>query len=147
MTAYTNPRLHNRPPITELEPPRPITEFPLMRTSGWRESLTFDAHCELDGLNWFRVQGGFGGRNDREDWVAELPARSLSVTGWELERADGDVTAAMRQAVDRGFEWSAGHVAEARAKLAAELDRAALLRQSVEKRAAQNDKRGPEVES
>ena len=134
MTAFTHPRLNNRPPVTELDEPLRVTAVPEMREAGWVDDLTFDARCELDGLTWYRVRGGFGGRNDREDWVAAVPGSSVSVTGWQLERGNGDVTAGMRQAVADAEVWSHGKVVKARAALALEIERSLILRDAVRAR-------------
>ena len=39
----------------------------------------FDARMTFLGLDWYRVSRGFGGRGDRIDWIADVPAVALSV--------------------------------------------------------------------
>lgn len=47
-----------------------------------------DATINSAGLTWFRVYGGFGGRFDREDWIADLPAISVSVCDYHWNGSD-----------------------------------------------------------
>lgn len=45
----------------------------------WAE-MEYDAHVMRYGIKWLRVKGGFSGSGDREDWVADLPHGTLSVS-------------------------------------------------------------------
>lgn len=47
-----------------------------------------DASLELFGLTWFRVLGGFGGRFDREDWIADLPGINVTVCDYHWDGSD-----------------------------------------------------------
>jgi hypothetical protein len=48
---------------------------------------TFDAKITLRGIAWYRVRSGFGGRGDREDWIADL-AVSVSVSDYHWNGSD-----------------------------------------------------------
>ncbi len=49
------------------------------KIGGWVEQI-HDAKLHRLGLTWYRVQEGFGGRGDREDWVADVPRIAVSVS-------------------------------------------------------------------
>jgi len=53
---------------------------PFQSTFGSWIKQTFDAKVERFGLTWYRVQGGFGGKGGREDWVADIPCACLSAS-------------------------------------------------------------------
>lgn len=56
------------------------------KVGGWAEWLRYDRVIEFGGLTWYRVNEGFGYGNasaDREDWVLDVPALSVSVTYWK----------------------------------------------------------------
>lgn len=44
----------------------------------WKPQF-FDAKVERHGITWYRVQNGMGGRNDREDWCADVPGVCIAV--------------------------------------------------------------------
>lgn len=46
-----------------------------------------DATLDMFGVTWFRVHGGFGGRFDREDWIADLSV-SVSVCDYNWNGED-----------------------------------------------------------
>lgn len=48
--------------------PKPIRK----KFGDWVE-MVFDAKISRYGITWYRVKGGMGGDNSREDWVADLP--------------------------------------------------------------------------
>jgi hypothetical protein len=52
---------------------------PVKKKIGCWVEMTFDAVTERFGVRWLRVKDGFGGRGDREDWVADIPHGCLSV--------------------------------------------------------------------
>lgn len=90
--------------------------------------MHFDMRLNLDGLDWYRVKGGFGGHDDREDWVCGLPKDAVSASvskfrmgvgqGWGW---DGDETReqAMRHSIEGAIESSHTQIAEAEATIAA----------------------------
>lgn len=53
----------------------PVVEL----TVGAWKPMRFDAQTERFSVRWLRVLGGMSGKNDREDWVADLPAVCVSV--------------------------------------------------------------------
>jgi hypothetical protein len=48
--------------------------------------MEFDARLPHRGIVWYRVSGGFGHRNDREDWVADIPYGCLSVSDYNWKK-------------------------------------------------------------
>lgn len=50
--------------------------------------LKVDASIAIHGVVWLRVYGGFGGRFDREDWIADLPGVSISVCDYHWNGSD-----------------------------------------------------------
>lgn len=57
----------------------------------WQPQV-FDAQLEYHGITFYRVHRGFGGKGDREDWLADLPCTSCSVTHYHRTgfARDGD---------------------------------------------------------
>ena len=51
------------------------------KIGGWTE-LKYDASLERYGITWYRIQNGFGGNGDREDWVADVPSLCVSVSDY-----------------------------------------------------------------
>lgn len=84
--------------------------------AGWLDQA-YDEALVYRGVTWRHVEGGFGGRGDRDDWVADLPAGSISVNRylwkakapWPNEQAgygyNGDRTRddEMDRALERGL--------------------------------------------
>jgi len=67
-----------------------------------------DAAIEKYGVTWYRVKGGFGGRNDREDWIADLPI-SVSIHDYHWNGEDfgpdyGSFENAMYEELKKGLE-------------------------------------------
>lgn len=56
---------------------------PVKKEIGGYVKLPYDAKVTLNGVTWYRVQGGFSGHGDREDWVADIPLVNLSVHDYE----------------------------------------------------------------
>lgn len=56
---------------------------PVKRSLGSWVEMIFDAELIHRGILWLRVKDGFGGRGDREDWVAELSV-SVSVSDYHF---------------------------------------------------------------
>ncbi len=54
------------------------------RIGTWAE-MKFDAELIHRGIRWLRVKGGFGGRGDREDWVADIGV-SISVSDYHFTK-------------------------------------------------------------
>ena len=50
-----------------------------LKTGGWAEQ-DVDARAIHKGIDWYRVEDGFGTRGDREDWIADLPKLSVCVS-------------------------------------------------------------------
>lgn len=104
-----------------------------LHESGWVDHLRFDASLVLDGLTWLRVQGGFGSRGDREDWILAVPAYCLSVSKWRDEDWDSGGhrfptrEEAMRHALARGRSSVRYFIRESESKLAAQRDALALM--------------------
>ena len=58
----------------------------------WRPQIV-DAEVTLEGIKWYRVQGGFGDldgkrRNEREDWIADIESISVSVHDYHWNGLD-----------------------------------------------------------
>lgn len=130
--GYLNPRLHNRP-MERSTHCRVVDDVELMKGT-WVGSLPLYAVAEVDGLRWYRTC--FGGRLDREDWVAEVPHKSLAVTGWDLERKDGDVIAGMRAAVAAACANSDAYVRHAERVLRDAKQRRRFLAEAAARRPA-----------
>lgn len=68
-----------------------------------------DAAIMLDGILWYRIQRGFGGRGDREDWIANIPALSVSVSDYHWNGEDlgsyGTFENACRQQLISALEY------------------------------------------
>lgn len=54
---------------------------------GW-SSMMLDATLTRNGIRWLRVKGGFSGRGDREDWIADLPSSCCSVADYNWNDLD-----------------------------------------------------------
>jgi hypothetical protein len=97
-----------------------ILDPPVTKKIGSWVELDFDRRLMYAGLAWYRVKDGFGGRGDREDWVADVPSVGLSVTnrgsrgfssgrrgwGWEGDRtfreeADYQIALGLQSAAQR----------------------------------------------
>lgn len=74
---------HRFSPNTVLPKGGRLLQPPVKRQIGGWVKMTYDATVQRHGLTWLRVQGGFGGRGDREDWVADLPSGSVSVSDYD----------------------------------------------------------------
>ena len=48
---------------------------PLQKKIGGWTTLVLDAVLNKGDYRWYRVKDGFGEHGDREDWVADVPAR------------------------------------------------------------------------
>ena len=101
-----------------------------LEIGGWNP-LDYDDEIVVNGLRWLRVAGGFGGKNDRTDWVADSPGICVSVSRWHTKRVaqvednfgygfDGNMTRdeAMRQAIEDAIGASNFNIARAMNKLA-----------------------------
>jgi len=69
--------------------PKGAKLLPRIRTKpagSWSDTLCYDASCERLGLTWLRVKSGFSSKNDREDWVADLPHGCLSVSDYNWNK-------------------------------------------------------------
>jgi hypothetical protein len=82
-----------------------------------------DASLDLVGLTWFRVHGGFGGRFDREDWIADLPGVSVTVCDYHWNGSDfglsyGSFEAACRGQLEFSLQNARTAKSEAETKLA-----------------------------
>lgn len=64
-----------------------ITPPVKMKLDAWTEQEV-DATVQRHGLTWYRVKGGMGGRGDREDWVADVPAVCISVHDYHYNGED-----------------------------------------------------------
>lgn len=53
-----------------------------MKIAGWVK-MVFDARVTRYGVVWFRVKDGMVNKGDREDWVANIPACSVSVHDYQ----------------------------------------------------------------
>jgi len=54
--------------------PKPIKK----KIGSWVEQVV-DAALVRNGIRWFRVKDGMGGRGDREDWIADVECMCCSV--------------------------------------------------------------------
>lgn len=96
---------------------------PTKKKLGSYVELTYDARLEYLGLNWFRVQGGFGGKGDRDDWVADVPGICVSVSRWHNKPGygwDGDLDreTAMKKEVESMLDAIGYRISETVARLA-----------------------------
>lgn len=48
-------------------------------------AMEYDSEVFRNGLTWLRVKDGFGGRNDREDWVGKVSSGCLSVSDYNWQ--------------------------------------------------------------
>lgn len=88
-----------------------------LKIAGWIEE-DYDEAIVYRGITWRHVEGGFGHRGDRDDWIADLPAGNLCVSRyfwktkkpWANDQAgygfEGDRTRddEMDRALERGLE-------------------------------------------
>ena len=51
--------------------------------------LVYDAKLRFMDIDWYRVYRGFGGRDDREDWVADIPGVAASISRWKSYKGSG----------------------------------------------------------
>lgn len=63
-----------------------------LKIGNWVE-MEYDAAIMRNGITWLRVKGGFSQDNQREDWIAELPHSTCSVSDYNWRKdADGFVS-------------------------------------------------------
>lgn len=55
---------------------------PVRKKIGPYVEQIYDAYVVVFGLGVYRVQGGLQGRNDREDWVVDLPGVGAAVSDY-----------------------------------------------------------------
>jgi hypothetical protein len=106
------------------------------KIGNWKELDYEDEPVEHRGLTWYKVVGGFGGRGDRDDWVADVQGACVSVTKWSnekwsnrfdaLEEAMDDEVVQKAEAQRSKVQETALRLAEEASGLAA-LDAAAAL--------------------
>jgi hypothetical protein len=86
---------------------------------------TMDASLVRNGVTWYRVQGGFSGRGDREDWIADL-LFSCCVSDYNWRRYENDTFSqffgSFTNALDRKLIQAAAHQREKVCKLRAQAD-------------------------
>lgn len=69
-------------PNTVLPKGGELWKKPRRKKGSGRYEQTFDAEVICAGVRWLRVQGGFGSRKDREDWIADIPQGQASVSDY-----------------------------------------------------------------
>lgn len=101
-----------------------LPEIRSRKAGSWSDTLRFDASCERLGLTWLRVKGGFLGKNNREDWVADLPSGCLSVCDYNWNKGNfgyyyGSFDDAIISVTERHIEHVAYEMADAEKRIAA----------------------------
>jgi hypothetical protein len=106
--------------------------------AGWAE-MKYDARCVRYGITWLRVKDGIGGRGDREDWVADLPAMTVSVHDyhfhapyWGIERYPS-FNAAIKGQIKRAVGYARQQADEYTRKTAALVRTAKILKSALRK--------------
>lgn len=97
--------------------------------AGWVPQF-YDAELSFLGITWLRVQGGFGSKGDREDWVAALPAGTVSVSEYDYvgqDRKFPNFHEAMRGALRKGVESGRGLIKTLQNDLALRQDTVARI--------------------
>lgn len=74
---------------------------------------TVDAKIELYGITWYRVAGGFGGRGDREDWIADVHEVSICACDYQWNGESfgpdfGTFDNACLEALKSGLKYATG---------------------------------------
>lgn len=86
--------------------------------------LKVDARVEVCGVTWLRVYGGFGGRFDREDWIAVLPAVAISVCDYYWNGSDfGPSYGSFENACRERLTQAVSFARSKKSKLESEIDK------------------------
>jgi hypothetical protein len=80
-----------------------------MAVGEWLPQMV-DARLVRHSINWYRVAGGFGGRNDREDWIAQLPATCVSVSDYNWRKDVGVFYPSFEAAMDGEIVLAVQHL-------------------------------------
>lgn len=92
-----------------------------IETGGWVPTVV-DAKLTRNGIDWYRVKDGMGGRGDREDWIADVPEVCISVHDYHWNGSSfsfnyGTFENALDQSVARILPHIAEKIAEAQKRL------------------------------
>lgn len=110
----------------------------LKREFGGYRPLIYDARLKHLGVWWFRVYLGLGSRNDREDWIADLPGCSASVHDYYWNGHAGgpnyeSIQAAMSDKMFRAIEAADKRKAELLLKIISPNKQLKISRSLIEK--------------
>lgn len=79
--------------------------------------IEYDAKLTRKNINWYRVRGGMSERNDREDWVADIPGYCVSVhdyhwNGHPFGENHGTFSNALKQELKRVLQYGPKDIKE-----------------------------------
>lgn len=97
--------------------------IPVLRkkVGNWVE-MEFDAEVMRFGQRWLRVKDGMGGRNDREDWIMDIPGQGVSIHDYHWNGEDfGANHGSFDNAILEEMKLSRGYASEKRAELLGKL--------------------------